>query len=263
MRSSTVRPWPGNLFLVVLPLFLLAADPAAAGDQGWPDISFGVKGGPSLSQHQGTEPRDLEYTVDSTMRRGWRRACSSPCPSLDRFYLQQEVLYVQQGVAAGRRRDIFDIPTVLDVTYDMDYLEIPLLLRYHWLIDRRRRHLLPGWLRLRPQDQRPLPPRRRRQRRQRVHPPARRQRHVRGRPLRLPSHVRHGPGVPAAGGSGCSWSTASTSACSSCRCPPTRTCPSVTRPSASTTTPSRCATSATCCSWESGSRRPRHAARSC
>lgn len=103
---------------------------------GFTPLSFGVKGGLGLAQHQGTEPRDLEYTVDSTMRRGLAAGVFVTLPITRRFCLQQEVLYVQKGSRQDIGAEIFDIPTVMDVTYDLDYLEIPVLLRYHWLIDR-------------------------------------------------------------------------------------------------------------------------------
>jgi hypothetical protein len=136
MRSSTIQSWPGNLFLVLLALLLLAA-PSVARDGGWPDISFGFKAGPSLSQHQGTEARDLEYTVGSTMRRSVAGGVFLTLPITRRFYLQQEVLYVRKGSRQDIGVDIFDVPAVLDVTYDMDYIEIPLLLRYHWYLGRK------------------------------------------------------------------------------------------------------------------------------
>ncbi len=111
---------------------------AAAADDpgGFTQLAVGVKGGLGLAQHQGTEPRDLEYTVDSTMRRGVAAGVFITLPITRRFRLQQEVLYVQKGSRQDIGAVIFDIPTVMDVTYDMDYLEIPVLLRYHWLIDR-------------------------------------------------------------------------------------------------------------------------------
>lgn len=109
---------------------------AAADPGGFTPLSFGVKGGLGLAQHQGTEPRDLEYTVDSAMRRGFAAGVFLTLPITPRFQLQQEVLYVRKGSRQDIGAVIFDVPAVLDVTYDMDYLEIPVLLRYHWLVDR-------------------------------------------------------------------------------------------------------------------------------
>jgi hypothetical protein len=116
---------------------IVIASPSAAQDQGgFTSLSFGVKGGLALSQHQGTEASDSEYTVASTMRKTVMGGVFVILPITRRFALQNEVLYVRKGSRQDIGVTIFDVPTVLDVTYDMDYLEIPLLLRYHWVIDR-------------------------------------------------------------------------------------------------------------------------------
>ena len=103
---------------------------------GFTRLTFGFKGGLALAQHQGTTPRDLEYEVSSSMRRGFVGGVFITLPVTPRFQLQQEVLYVQKGSRQDIGVEIFDIPTVLDVTYDMDYIEIPILTRYSWLIGR-------------------------------------------------------------------------------------------------------------------------------
>ena len=69
---------------ILILIFFTSVLPALAGPspldprpEGFTKIHFGFKGGLALAQHQGTEPRDLEYTVSSTMRTGLRRrACS-------------------------------------------------------------------------------------------------------------------------------------------------------------------------------------------
>ena len=132
----TFTPYsPGLFALAVLsvPLSALAheADPG-----GFTQLSVGLKGGLSLAQHQGIEPRDMEYDVSSSMRHGLAIGVFLTLPVTRRFALQQELLYVQKGSRQKIGVEIFDIPTKLDVTYDMDYIEIPLLLRYHWLIER-------------------------------------------------------------------------------------------------------------------------------
>jgi len=142
-RIASRRPLASCLVLALLSLVSAVVEtvPALAHDSdadpgGFTRLSFGFKGGLALTQHQGTEPREQEYTVASTMRRGFAGGVFLTLPVTRRFFLQQEVLYVQKGSRQDIGVDIFDIPTVLDVTYDMDYLEIPLLMRYHWLIDR-------------------------------------------------------------------------------------------------------------------------------
>jgi hypothetical protein len=126
------------LYPLALASPLLAA-PAAAHESdsgGFTRLSVGFKGGLSLAQHQGTEPRDMEYSVSSSMRRGMAGGVFLILPVTRRFGLQQEVLYVQKGSRQDIGVEILDIPTVLAVSYDLDYLEIPVTLRYHWLIKR-------------------------------------------------------------------------------------------------------------------------------
>ncbi len=90
----------------------------------------------SLAQHQGIEPRDLEYTVSSTMRKGLAGGVFIVLPVTERFGIQQEILYVQKGSRQKIGADVLTVPVTMDVTYDMDYLEIPVLLRYHWITGR-------------------------------------------------------------------------------------------------------------------------------
>jgi hypothetical protein len=135
---------PAALLCKFLPFFLglficLFSLPCLAQSEdegGFTQLSWGLKGGLALAQHQGTEPRDMEYTVSSTMRRGVTFGAFLYLPVTPRFGLQQEVLYIQKGSRQEIGVEIFEIPTVLDVTYDLDYIEIPLMLRYHWLIER-------------------------------------------------------------------------------------------------------------------------------
>lgn len=102
------------------------------GDLGFPAISWGFKTGLSLSQHSGVMERDADYGVSSRWRKGFAGGLFLYLPVTPRFGLQQEVLYVQKGSQQDITVDILDIPTVLRVTYDMDYIEIPVLLRYTW-----------------------------------------------------------------------------------------------------------------------------------
>lgn len=121
--------------LLLLPAVSLSAPEPHDPDVGFTALSFGIKGGLSLAQHQGIEPRDMEYEVSSSMRRGFAGGVFLVLPVTRRFALQQEVLYVQKGSRQAIGVEIFDVPTVLDVNYDMDYLEIPVLTRFHWLLD--------------------------------------------------------------------------------------------------------------------------------
>jgi len=125
-----------NLLFTFALAVVVNASAAAADQGGFAPVSFGFKGGLALSQHQGTEVRDLEYTVGSNLRRDVVGGVFAMLPITRRFALQNELLYVRKGSRQDIGVEIFDVPTVLDVTYDMDYLEIPLLLRYNWVIDR-------------------------------------------------------------------------------------------------------------------------------
>lgn len=124
------------LALGLLPLAAIGAGYAAAqdaGSLGLTELSFGFKGGISLAQHVGTEERDADYEVSSTWRRGFAVGAFLSFPVTSRFTLQQEVLYIQKGSQQDIGVEILEIPTVLDVTYDMDYIEIPVLLKFAWL----------------------------------------------------------------------------------------------------------------------------------
>jgi hypothetical protein len=97
------------------------------------DMSFGIKGGLSFAQHYGTEERHPEYKVSSDWRESFAIGAFLYFPVTRRFGLQQELLYIRKGSHQDIGVEILDIPTVLDVTYDADYLEIPVLLRFAWL----------------------------------------------------------------------------------------------------------------------------------
>jgi hypothetical protein len=125
------------LALGFLPLrAAMAGGYAGAGDEGslgLAELSFGFKAGVSFAQHVGTEERDADYEVSSTWRRGYAVGAFLSFPVTSRFSLQQEMLYIQKGSQQDIGVEILGIPTVLHVTYDMDYVEIPVLLRFAWM----------------------------------------------------------------------------------------------------------------------------------
>lgn len=96
---------------------------------GWSPLSFGIKLGGGFAQHVGTEEREQEYAVSS----GWRTGVSAGVffhwPLTSRFGLQQELLYSQKGSRQDIGVDILEIPTTLNVTYDADYIDIPVMAR--------------------------------------------------------------------------------------------------------------------------------------
>lgn len=102
-------------------------------DQGLADLSFGFKAGPSFAQHAGTEERDAEYRVTSHWRTSYAAGAFLRFAVTPRFGIQQEVMYAMKGSRQDIGVEILEIPTVLDVTYEMDYIEIATLLRFSWL----------------------------------------------------------------------------------------------------------------------------------
>jgi hypothetical protein len=96
-------------------------------------ISVGFKTGISFAQHCGTEEREPDYEVTSFWRTGFGAAVFLYFPVTSRFGLQQEFAYVQKGSRQDIGVEILEIPTLLDVTYEMDYIEIQALLRFAWL----------------------------------------------------------------------------------------------------------------------------------
>jgi hypothetical protein len=102
-------------------------------DLGFADLSFGFKGGISLAQHVGIEERNADYVVSSTWRKGLAVGAFITFPVTSRLSMQQELLYVQKGSEQDIGVEILEIPTDLHVIYDMDYIEIPVFLRFAWL----------------------------------------------------------------------------------------------------------------------------------
>lgn len=132
------KKMPVSLFLMLV-ASLLSFTGVGAADQtvvdggnesGVADVSFGFKTGIGFSQHTGIEERNSEYSVSSGWRTGYIFGLWANWPVTERFGLQQELVYVQKGSYQDITVDILDIPTVLDVTYEMDYIEIPVLLKF-------------------------------------------------------------------------------------------------------------------------------------
>jgi hypothetical protein len=96
-------------------------------------MTFGLKGGASFAQHYGIKERHPDYEVNSHWRESFAVGAFLYFPVTNRFGLQQELLYIRKGSHQDIGVDILDVPTVLDVTYDADYIEIPVLLKFTWL----------------------------------------------------------------------------------------------------------------------------------
>jgi hypothetical protein len=97
------------------------------------DLNYGLKAGASFAQHAGTEERDAVYRVSSHWRESFAAGAFLRFPITPRLAMQQEIVYARKGSRQDIAVEVIDIPTVLDVTYDMDYVEIAALLRFAWL----------------------------------------------------------------------------------------------------------------------------------
>ncbi len=97
------------------------------------EIVVGFRGGIVFAQHTGTEERGSEYEVDAGWRTGFMAGAFLFWPVTARFGLQQEFLYVQKGSRQQIDVDILEVPAKLDVRYEMDYVELPILFRFAWL----------------------------------------------------------------------------------------------------------------------------------
>jgi hypothetical protein len=94
-------------------------------------VRFGIKGGYSMSLQYGITPVDNIYTVSTHVRHAAAGGLLMQYPITESFAIQQEFLYVMKG----SRHDI-GIPAESVKTftlYDLNYFELPLVLRYIFL----------------------------------------------------------------------------------------------------------------------------------
>jgi len=125
------RPRVARALLVGILLGSISVGSGARASSVSPSLTLRL--GPSFSQHYGNRERGLEYDVQSRWRTSITAGVSVYLPVVDRFGLQQEICYVRKGSREAIGTRILEIPTVLDVTYDLDYIEIPTLLRFNWI----------------------------------------------------------------------------------------------------------------------------------
>jgi len=111
--------------LLLLPILLNGASPVQT------DVRFGLKAGYSLSTQYGVDVPDIPYTVDSLYRNALAGGLMVYFPITDSFGLQQEILYVMKG----SREDIVmnDLAVSTHTEYNLNYLELPFVLRYKFL----------------------------------------------------------------------------------------------------------------------------------
>lgn len=105
-------------------------------------LEFGVKAGFNLAQHYGPLVNEDEYKVDLSLRPGAIAGVYVDYPILENLRLSYEVLYSMKG----SREDITILmmdgevlakPAKMNVKYDLDYLDMPFLLKIRALDTKR------------------------------------------------------------------------------------------------------------------------------
>jgi hypothetical protein len=92
-------------------------------------VRFGLKGGYSLATQYGITPADETYIVDTESRRGFAGGIFVYFPVTESVGIQQELLYAMKGSRQNVTiTDPVSINTVSE--YDLNYFEMPILLRY-------------------------------------------------------------------------------------------------------------------------------------
>lgn len=101
-------------------------------------LSYGAKLGPGLSMHYGTKSDGMDYKVSSSYRLGMVAGGFLDLNISDNLALGYEVLYAQKGSDQEitiNKMVIEDVeeelakPAVMNVSYYLDYIEIPVLLK--------------------------------------------------------------------------------------------------------------------------------------
>ncbi|MBN1895529.1 PorT family protein [bacterium] len=91
-------------------------------------VRVGFRAGYSMATQYGIHAPDIPYTVDVFYRHGLVGGLMIAYPITESFCMQQEFLYVQKG----SREDIAlkDRPIYTHTEYDLNYFEIPIVMRY-------------------------------------------------------------------------------------------------------------------------------------
>lgn len=95
---------------------------------------YGAKLGFNLAQHYGTKVDESEYRVKAGMRPGVSAGVFMNYAILYDLRLGYELLYTQKGsrekiTILSMEGEELVRPAVMDVKYDLDYLELPIMLR--------------------------------------------------------------------------------------------------------------------------------------
>jgi len=90
-------------------------------------IKIGFRAGYSMATQYGIDEPDIPYTVDVQYRHGFSGGFLMYYPVTEFFGIQQEFLYVQKG--SREDIDLIGRPIKTRTEYDMNYFEIPIVIR--------------------------------------------------------------------------------------------------------------------------------------
>jgi hypothetical protein len=111
--------------LYTLLFFLLLINNALFAQNG---VKFGVRAGYSMATQYGILAPDIPYTVDVKYLHGLSGGLLIYYPITESFGMQQEFLYVQKGSIEDI--NLKDRPIQTHSEYDLNYFEIPIVMRY-------------------------------------------------------------------------------------------------------------------------------------
>jgi hypothetical protein len=113
-----------KLVYALLLLALLLSGPLSA----QVDVRLGFRGGYSMATQYGITVPDNPYTVDTDYRNGFVGGGMFNFPITESFSVQQEFLYVTKGSTQDITMNDFPVNTYTE--YNLNYLEIPFIVRY-------------------------------------------------------------------------------------------------------------------------------------
>lgn len=94
-------------------------------------VKFGFRAGYSMATQYGILAPDIPYSVDVHYRHGLSGGLLIYYPITDSFGMQQEFLYIQKGSIEDIK--LLDQPIDTHTEYDLNYFEIPIVMRYAFL----------------------------------------------------------------------------------------------------------------------------------
>jgi hypothetical protein len=94
------------------------------------EFRFGIQGGFSLTNHWSTKEKSGNYTVESSIKDGFAAGGLATVRISNLFSLEGDVLFVKKG--SNQTITVPGFPYgPIEVTYHLNYVEIPFLLRTH------------------------------------------------------------------------------------------------------------------------------------